>query len=268
MIIFLFTTLSLMAQVPSHWSHILDVRDKHEFYKNDENITKPKNSWQTLFSLVYMNVNLHFIKDCIYLRVPGSEPGVLKVKSIPYQSKCEDYLLYTGEIERTGIKTVLFKFLEKEASLDFTKTDFKSEKWIIHFQRSNEKTYPMMNLSSAEFKSPKIIFLAPKSLIKINSRPPLLKTGDICHDVKEDCEATPSVCSQCNQGWYELPNGCAEGPKYCGSLDCGKKNGPACRRGIKWQKSDEEFDCARNSSFAYCSNGLIIDCEGRKAFCR
>jgi hypothetical protein len=28
------------------------------------------------------------------------------------------------------------------------------------------------------------------------------------------------------------------------------------------------FDCRINSTFAYCSEGLKVDCEGRKAFCR
>lgn len=268
MFILLFTSLFAFAQSPVHWNHILEVSDKHEFYQNHENITKPQESWQTLFSLVYIDSDLSRIKDCVFFKVPGSESGKLKIKTIQVGEKCDSHLLNPGDKEVTGVKTLQFAVYEKVVTIDFSLEDFKTYKWEANLQASFSKPEPEMNMSSATFKSPDIIFLAPKSNIKAKQEP-FLKDKTLCHDVNEDCEEkSASICSQCENDWYEVPNGCASGPKYCGTYRCGGKGEPACRRGVKWQKKEEKFDCRTDSSFAYCSKGVQIVCEGQKAFCR
>lgn len=268
MILFLFTSFFAFAQTPVHWNHILEVADKHEFYQNHENITKPKESWQTLFSLVYIDSDLSRIKDCVFYKVPGKETGTLKIKTIPAGESCDSQLLNPGDREIQNIKNLQFAIYEKEVSLNLGLQDFKTQKWEASLQSSFKKPEPSMNMSSARFKSPDIIFLAPKSSLKVNKES-FLKDKTLCHDVNEECqEVSPSRCSQCERDWYEVPNGCATGPKYCGTYRCGNKGEPACRRGIKWQKKEEKSDCRTDSSFAYCSKGVQVVCEGQKAFCR
>jgi hypothetical protein len=259
----------VFAEVPNHWSYIYDIHERHEFYQNDEILVKPKDSWQTLFSLVYVDREFITAKDCIYYKVPGQEFGKIKIKTISSFEKCDDFLLGSGDREITGIKSLKYSVNDVGIILDFMTNELKSHKWNIFINKKNSRLEKVTGLSSAELRGPKIIFLAPKTNIIQNQQNDFLKNDSNCHDVNEDCEiVSPSICHRCENGWYEIPNGCPIGPKFCGSLKCGSKNAPACRRGMTWQRSTAEFDCRVNSTFAYCSQGLSVQCEGKKAFCR
>lgn len=268
-LLFLFLSQFAFAKEPVYWAHVLEVTDRHEFYQNHENILKPANAWQTLFALGYLDSELKKLKDCVYLKVPGESSGILKLKTVAASATCEDHLLEAGDQEVQDIKTFQFSIYDKKVNLEFTTSDFKSHKWQASLQYSYVKPEPEMSMSSAEYKAPKLIFLAPSRNFTIQSGEEFLKDGTLCHNVNEDCEeVSSSSCSQCSGGWYEIPNGCENGPKYCGVLKCGGKDLPACRRGMKWQRTETDFDCRVNSSFAYCSEGFKITCEGKKAFCR
>lgn len=270
MIAFLVLIISLVSfgSEPLHWSYMLEVKDRHEFYQNNEEILKPKNSFQLLFSVIYVDQNFKKIKDCVFYKVPGDETGTLKIRSIPELESCDDYLFGPGDKEISAIKTLQFSITDSNLILEFTRKDYKSEKWLTKTQNSFVRPTPKLNLSSSEYKHSKITLLAPTTKV-VAPKVKMLEDKTLCHDINEDCqEASRSTCYLCKQGWYEVPNGCAQGPKYCGILDCGGKDAPACRRGMKWQKNPTEFDCRTDKSFAYCSKGLEVTCEGRKAFCR
>jgi hypothetical protein len=266
--IWLLISLISYADVPQHWSHILEVTDRHEFYNNYESIIKPAEAWQTLFAVTYLDADLVKLKDCVILKVPGTVPGTLKFKIIPASFSCDDYLLKPGDFEIPEIKSLQFFTDLRRAEIDFSTTNYKLKKWKASAGILNGKTIPVMSVSSVEAKGPKVILLAAKTNLKT---PPLpfLQDSTLCHEINDDCiEVNPSQCSRCERGWYEVPNGCNTGPKYCGLSQCGGVNLPACRRGSVWQKLNQEMDCRTNSSFAYCHPGLQVTCEGRKAFCR
>jgi hypothetical protein len=268
MILFILTLFMFQAKAnaPQHWQHILEVTEQHEFYKNNELISSPKDAWQTLFGLKYMTRDQKILKDCLYYRVPGNEEGILKIISMDASEKCDESILKKGDREIAEVKTLQFFIEDKKFQIDYSLKDFSSHKWAGAFQKKPSKN-PSMNMSSAEFKSPEIIFVAPASDKKTRPAEPLTD-GFLCHNVNEDCvEVSPSVCSACPKGWYEIPTGCPQSPKYCGEIRCGVKNAPACRRGMKWQRKEMEFDCRIDSSFAYCSPGLEVKCEGKKAYC-
>ncbi|MFP5387587.1 MAG: hypothetical protein ACLGHN_16040, partial [Bacteriovoracia bacterium] len=216
-----------MASEPIHWSYILKIGDRHEFYENRQLIEKPKDAWQLLFSLNYIDGNLQKLKDCIFYRVPGSESGILKVTTLPVSSPCEEKLLSPGNLEIKDVKALQFNILDTEAEIDFSLADFTTRKWQARIQTPLSKPEAFSHLSSAAFKSPKIILIAPKSPMQVKKTTTYLAMDSLCHDVSDDCqEVTPSQCSSCSGGWYEIPNGCPIGPKYCGTLDCGKKGRP------------------------------------------
>jgi hypothetical protein len=269
-IYFIFATISTWAAQPTYWSHLLEVTERHEFYQNHEALIKPKDSWQHLFSLVYIDSDVNRLKDCVFYKVPGQESGILKIKTITASENCEKHLLLPSENEVAAIKSLSFALLDSGLNLDITFDDFRSEKWQAKVQSSFTKPVPKMSMSSAEFKTPPIIFLAPKSSAKALPKKAFLKNGSVCHAINEDCaEVSPIQCDQCSEGWYEIPNGCTHGPKYCGRLECGGKDQPACRRGMRWQKKDEvTYECRMDSSFAYCSKGFTVQCDGKKAYCR
>jgi hypothetical protein len=259
----------VFSVVPSHWSYVYEIQERHEFYQNDVVIVKPKDSWQTLFSLVYVDREFKTAKDCIFYKVPGQELGKIKIKTISVTETCDDYLLKLGDKELTGIKSLQYSVFDNEIILNFNSIDLKSQMWNILINKRSNQPEKVIGLSSAEFRGPKVRFLAPTTKLIHKQYDEFLKSNSICHDVNEDCEIQgSSVCHRCENGWYEIPNGCFVGPKFCGQLKCGGKNQPACRRGMTWQRSTEEFDCRVNSGFAYCSQGRSIQCEGKKAFCR
>ncbi len=259
---------SAFAEAPFHWSSAFKISEKHEFYAEDKVIDKPQDSWQILFALVYPDVQLNLQKDCVLYRVPGAEPGELKIKKIPEDTSCETVLFQPGDQEWKSVSDLRFSIRDQILRLSYTQTKHKAEAWTVNFLNLNSHPKPTMNMSSAELKSPKAIMLAPGTVVNIVKPKFELKDGDVCHEVSDDCVAKASRCMDCPLGWHELPNGCAQGPKRCGQVECGKKNSPACRRGIKWQRMQKTFSCRDDVSFAYCSPGLKIECEGTMVICR
>lgn len=252
------------------WVNAIKIVEKHEFYTNNEVIKKPQNSWQTLFAVVYHDSNLRTFKDCVFYRVPGEDAGVLKLKTVLENQKCEKYLFEAGDQEWKELKALQYSIKENYLSLGLTNSKFEIENWEIPLFNVFENPSPKSFMSSAEYRSPKVIFLTPYKgkLSILPKKAPVLEDKKICHDISEDCqEKSPSTCSLCPQGWFEIPNGCPQGPKFCGRLVCGQKNQPACRRGMKYQKSDKQFHCREDLSFAYCSKGLTIHCQGNLPYC-
>jgi hypothetical protein len=252
------------------WTNAIKIVEKHEFYVDNEVIVKPKDSWQLLFAVLYHDSNLKTYKDCIFYRVPGLEMGTLKIKSVPANTGCEKFLYEPGDQEWKDLKAVQYSLLGNLLTLSQTNSKFQIETWNVPLFNVFEHPAPKGLMSSAEYRSPRAIYLAPyKGVLAVRPQPSTLKLDKkICHDVGDDClEKTPSVCTQCPEGWYEIPNGCGQGPKFCGSVECGLKNQPACRRGMKFQRIKSEYQCGEDQLFAYCAKGLRIDCRSNLPYC-
>ncbi|MFL5786399.1 MAG: hypothetical protein ACJ76H_17425 [Bacteriovoracaceae bacterium] len=254
------------AATPPKWENAKSIVDRHEFYPNDEEITKPQDTWQVLFALTFLDASFHVSKDCVYYRVAGTEPGKLKIKTLPVETDCANEILATGDEEWDQVTALKFATTPTSATLEFRKNG-KAEKWTATLMKDWKRPEAKLLLSSADFKSPRMIFLAPAPLSEKNFR--TLKDGTLCHDISSDCsEKSASFCQNCENGWTEIPNGCTAGPKVCGNVDCGGKDKPACRRGMVWQRKDFTPDCRSDSSFAWCSKGLQVSCDGDRAYCR
>lgn len=246
---------------PQHWGAAIEIIDKHEFYEEGKPILSPAETWQTLFSVTYVTQDLKKIKDCVMYRVPGhAAPGVLKIASVALTQDCGKKYFEPGDREITDVKELAFKFSTDGVVLSFSLPRYVELKWdisLIH-PKLNE---PKMQMSSAEYKAGKVILLA-------SSKKHFDKGDSIegkCHDIDDLCqEISPSRCSLCPEGWYEIPNGCPTGPKFCGIDRCGGKDRPACRRGTQ----EPRTECRIDSSFAYCHPGLTVQCEGSLAYCR
>jgi len=267
--IFLMPLFAFAQKPPVHWSSALKITERHEFYQNNEVLSKPKGAWQTLFAIVYPDASLNLFKDCVFYKVPGDGPGILKIKSMDVSDSCENYQEKSGNTEIQNLKALQFSLGDSEIILNFTLPDFRNTRWRIPLVNDFTKSSPRMLMSSAEFKAPKLILLATKKEITSTSHVPKKEDKSLCHDVREDCqEVSPSTCGQCPNGWYEAPNGCPQGPKFCGVMECGLKNAPACRRGMRFQRERKKFSCRVDSSFAFCAPGLSIQCLGDQAWCR
>ncbi len=251
------------------WTNATKIVEKHEFYTNNEMITRPANSWQTLFAVLYNDANLKTFKDCLFFKVPGEEPGILKLKTIGQNDKCESFIFSPGDEQWTDIKALQFSVEGKFLSLSITNKKFEVEQWSAALFNVFSHPEPKMLMSSAEYRSPKVMYLTPyKGTKMVRPQKSLLQDLKVCHEVSDDCKIlSPSVCSQCPNGWHEITNGCPQSPKFCGQKECGQKNGPACRRGFKYQKKEIPFSCRDDSSFAYCAKGLTIQCQGNLPYC-
>ena len=254
------------AGIPRKWENAKDIVEKHEFYENNEVIIKPQNSWQSLFALTFVDSNFNLSKDCVYFKVPGDEPGRLKIKAVPHDVECNSEILALGDVELQDIHDFSFSVEENSVRMKFTQNN-KREIWSVSTVADWKKPQPALLLSSADYKSPALIHLATGT--STQQKPSGIKDGVLCHNISSDCqELTPSQCQNCEHGWQEIPNGCATGPKLCGPSLCGGKDQPACRRGIIWQRSEQTFDCRSNTSFAWCSGKLSVVCDGDRTYCR
>lgn len=269
-LLMLFLSIISFGNPSWKWSHAIQVVERHEYYTDNEIIIRPKNTWQTLFGILYRDANLNMFKDCLFYQVPGDELGILKIKSIPPGRKCQDFIFAAGDKEWKELKALQFSINNNFLSIGLTHAKFEVERWEIPLFNLYKRPAPRPLLSSAEYRSSHVIFLTPYkgSMIVRPQKLSALKDKTVCHEIAEDCqEKSPSVCTSCENGWYEIPNGCSQGPKYCGKLTCGLKNGPACRRGMKYQKAERDFGCRQDQSFAYCSKGLSIHCQGDLPYC-
>lgn len=252
------------------WTNATTIVEKHEFYKNNEIIVKPKNSWQILFAVVYKDPNLRTLKDCLFYRVPGDEAGVLKLKITTALRPCEDHVFEAGDQEWKDLKALQYSIEEKLLTVNITNAQFHIENWVVPLFNNFKNPVPKPLMSSAEYRAPKVLYLTPYkgSEVLRPERSTGLKDKTLCHEISEDCqEKAPSTCSQCEQGWHEIPNGCPVGPKFCGVLACGKKGQHACRRGLKYQRAEKTYTCRENSTFAYCAKGLAVQCQGNLPYC-
>lgn len=260
------SALTLAAEMPGAWSSAFKIQELHEFYPENKVITEPQESWQHLFSVLVLNEKFAEQKDCVFYSVPGDLPGKLKVKTIDTQEDCADHLLEPGVNEWDGVHNLQFSRTEEGLKIGFSQKK-KIVSWEIITPKFRAPD-PSLHLSSVELKSPRYLLLA-KGMDSEKTERPKLKKDQLCHSINDECEeVSEPICQLCEGGWYEIPNGCAQGPKYCGIQNCGGINLPACRRGRVYQRKVEKFDCRVDPSFAYCQKGLTVQCEGQKAYCR
>ncbi len=258
------------AQMPEQWNNSLRIVEKHEFYLNNEAILKPRDSWQVLFGIVYKDSFSKELKDCVYYYVPGVNPGALKIKKVSPELKCDQYIFEAADIEWTDLKSLQYSFEYNTLTLLFTLKDFSIERWQVSLLSTYKNPIPKLFMSSAEYRSGGVIIqgFQGRDVTLGSLSLKSLKKGDVCHRVDENCkEVAPSNCSSCEMGWYEIPNGCKESPKFCGLHLCGGKHQPACRRGMTYQKKKLDFGCRGDQSFVYCQKGLKVQCQGNLAYC-
>jgi len=267
---FILLTQLIWAQTPEHWNQSIRIVEKHEFYKNNEVILKPKDSWQTLFGILYRDENLGEMKDCVFYFVPGVDPGVLKIKKTSPDVPCDELIFQDSDRQWTNLKSIQFSFEYNVLTLFLTLQDYSIEKWQVSLLSTYQNPVPKLFMSSAEYRSGSMIVFGQgsKYLFQLLKMKKTLKNGDICHVVNESCEVKgSSTCSMCEAGWFEIPNGCKVSPKFCGIHNCGTKNRPACRRGMTYQKQKIDFNCRGDQSFVYCRKGLKVQCQGQLAYC-
>lgn len=95
----------------------------------------------------------------------------------------------------------------------------------------------------------------------------LIKEGDICYQLDEDCNVSVDNCEKCPVGTYYIKNSkCSRAlTKVCGIDRCGEKGQAACVRG-KIASGIEDY-CIQDSPYGFCANDLRVACVNNKLIC-
>lgn len=242
---------------PQELLSVYEQLEVHEFYKDNELITRPLDAWQNIASFSMVNSDLSLSKLCLKYRPALEAKGVFRIELMPLKHSCklEGKVLY----EQDSLYGIQFQRGD-EFRITFSHKDFSTNHWSIKSLKKPKKA-DLLDTSD-KIWGEKILFL---SVHRENSE--LLKDGTLCLKVSDDCVIQESsLCHQCENGFVEAPNGCLVGPQYCSSAECGTKGNPACRRGVKFQNK-RSLDCRVDSSFAFCGADSTPTCQGAEVWC-
>lgn len=116
------------------------------------------------------------------------------------------------------------------------------------------------------------IFLKSKSNILVNkvvlaniahTDPPDWQKARVCFAVDDQCQPLMAeMCHLCEKSFFTLYNTkCkTQGTSYCGEINCGQRNQPACYLGQHHIKQDDFKGCSPFTEEWYCHQGLEIKC--------
>lgn len=255
LIFILMTTLAHSFPLELH--SVYERVEIHEFYKDNELITKPVDAWQVIAAFSIVNEDLSLSKVCFKYKPSKEGEGIFKVERMSLVKKCIEEGV--GLFKQNSLFGIQFQ-RGPEFKIIFSHNDFTTSSWII---KTKEKKKNLELLDTPDkFWGESVLFLNEKT-----ERRELLKDGTLCLRVSDDCSVQgKSTCHQCENGFLEAPTGCLVGPRYCSSFECGTKGNPACRRGVKVLKQ-RVLDCRKDSSFAFCSEGSIPSCQGAEVWC-
>lgn len=251
----LFFSLFSMA-IPDALISRYELIETHEFYRDNELIQRPLESWQTIAAFSSVNTDLSLSKVCLKYFLKDKDNGIFRVEKVSVNQNCSDSGKILKEFENLrGLqfqRTPVFK-------LTFTHQDFTTTEWKLDLRKKAETK---LLETPDRYLDETVLFLSEGK-----SGEKLLADGTQCLKVQDDCIVVgESTCHQCENGFLEAPNGCSTGPQYCLKGPCGMKGSPACRRGIKFLKK-RVLDCRTDTSFAFCLRGSTPVCQGQEVWC-
>lgn len=242
---------------PKELFSVYEKLEVHEFYKDNELITRPVDAWQNIASFSISNSDLSISRLCLKYRPSSEAKGTFRIELMPLANKCQE----EGKIiyEQEALLGIQFQ-RDPDFKITFSHKDFSTTTWTI---KTIKKKGSLELLSTPEkLWGEKILFLSEHS-----DSQTLLKDGTQCLKINNDCTVEgESLCQQCENDSLEAPNGCLIGPRYCSSAECGNKGSPACRRGVRFQNK-RNLDCRVDMSFAFCKGESVPSCQGQEVWC-
>lgn len=236
-----------------------------------ESISKPQGTWQTLGAVYVKNSNFSEHKDCLFYYVPLEEkPGVLKIKFLRKNQRCEDFLHQEGSLLLEGIYNLGLEVREEYNSDFHLRIRIDEKKYDYKFPNFSKRDLGSDKLSNGVMKSQ---FHGIEVGVPVNTiveDEVQLKDGEICFDVNDACEVTMSFrCDQCENSSYPvIASACSQKfRQVCGVNNCGTKDTPACIRG--YVSTGYKLDyCINDSPIGFCAEGLRVTCFNNQLFCK
>ncbi len=208
-------------------------------------LKSPKNTWITVLEIYFYNEKFQKVKDCLLYKVPESGgDGVLKVVSgFKGDEKCKKVKFNPALFTKDKIFNFGFSFDNEQLKLLIDKDIY---------------IYPVFRS-----KTLNISFGGGEAITTF-------KNGDICFDVKEDCELSKkNNCHLCPSGVQNIVTSLCPGvyKKICSDQNCGDKGEFACPRGIKSTMYLGEL-CIPDSPVAYCRKPHRVICQNNELICQ
>lgn len=230
--------------------------ETHEFYKDNELIQRPLEVWQTIAAFSSVNTDLSLSKVCLKYFLKGQTEGIFRVEKRSIKESCSEQGEIISEIK--NLRGLQFQ-RTPHFKITFTYQNFSTSEWNISLRKKND----LKLLETPDrYLDQTVLFVSSGS-----DQSGLLTDGTQCLKVLDDCTLEgQSVCHQCENGFLEAPNGCLVSSQYCFKGSCGKKGGPACRRGVKFLRK-RVLDCRTDTSFAFCEAGTTPVCQGQEVWC-
>jgi hypothetical protein len=233
----------------------------NDSYLNKGVVNRPPRVWVEL--LRYDNGQN--IRKCLIFKTPyKDEKGVLKLVDLK-QKKCSTF--EKGEVIFDGLEELKVQLSSKGQN------GRKSYLVLRYGVGEQQQSYEIPLLNYVKRKSFQkydnqldIGFIDELSFGKVLA----IKTiadGNVCYGVNSECKVViDNECDKCQSGFYEVvdfncPGG---GSKFCGAIECGKRNQPACPRGYQILDSKLPSLCFDGSPAGLCEAGLRTFCNEDK----
>lgn len=278
LILFCFQTMASPAQWQKRWWGAQEIVDKHGFYKENEIISTPANSIQSLMGIVYFSHQFEVIKDCLHYEIPSQqEMGKLFVVTTSLSTPCEETTGIPKRDSELRARSLSFNIEKSHLKILFSDEKFRSKEILFQFPVLRDQRKASLFQSSVQQKYGRSVIVLSENTLEVEQPKSLGRLGDDwqskklvqCQKVNDECVKEVSICDKCRYGYFEVANGCPTGgPKFCGVDKCGMKGMPACRRGYLYQNGEQtKMDCRLDHSFAFCQKGLRLRCQGSLAIC-
>jgi hypothetical protein len=262
----------LYTKIYKNWIYAESIE---QIYQSKEMITRPVGIEQLLFKIDFVEINgLRINSNCIYYRVPFRKMlGTLTIienkelapcpeskESLPERPLERIENLENLKIEFTNFNLkIIFKKNKELISWEFPLVNITNktihEKY--HFERHPSK---FEGLSLIRFNEDKIKSFSSKYIGKESDKY-ADRSAIACFRVSKNCELEgENICAQCRFGFYEVvsKNCKINGPKFCGLNQCGKKNEPACNRGMKTLDSDSDGICEEGLTPVFDADNILV----------
>ena len=176
---------------------------------------------------------------------------------------------------------IKFVFVENEAHLEFQFIDGKNStnktlRFPIPNLESNSEKISWFNPLKNLLSTRRLMFTHFPSFLELNAGNfKLLKSTNMeawkkaipCHQVDDQCmDLRPNECHFCDEGVFEVfDSKCNRtGTKFCGRIECGGKNSPACYLGREHIQQEDFKGCHLYSEEYYCQSNYNLVCEDGK----
>lgn len=216
-------------------------------YVNNLEIKDPPKTWIKLLTTPDI---------CLFYKTPyKTDQGVLKITKVK-NMKCDE--ITETNFMKDKIDKLRVSYSKNKFEINFYINENKSSVGLFGYKEKVKYKKYSSNVESYKVENITLNEVLPKNV---------LTQGQLCHGVNSNCTSiVENTCDTCEEGFHEVVDyNCPQGgSKYCGKIECGQKNLPACPRGYEVLNTKLSSLCFDGSPAGNCAPGLKTFCNDDK----